>query len=200
MNYTDIPHQTEERKNKPSRFTKSAFEVFEAFIRAVIIVFLILTFCFKICSVVGSSMNNTLIEGERLLVQSIAYTPNEGDIIVFHQTGTLNEPVVKRVIATGNKWVRIDYDNKLLYVSSDETFDDSEIVDESLYRYLNTGSYNAKGVYTVFVPEGFLFVLGDNRNGSLDSRFSAIGLVDERRVLGKVILRFSPFDKFGTVN
>lgn len=199
MNRTDIPNEKEISRS-PSPLAKGAFEVFEAFIRAIIVVLVILTFFFKICSVVGASMNNTLEQNERLLVQSIGYSPSEGDIIVFHQTGTLNEPVVKRVIATGNRWVKIDYDNKLLYVSDDDSFDSTDIVDESAYAYFNTGSYTKSGSYTVFVPKGFLFVLGDNRNNSTDSRSFSIGLVDERRVLGKVILRFYPFDKFGTVN
>ena len=199
MNRTDLP-QNEENNNSPSSLAKGAFEIFESFIRAIIVVLIVLTFFFKICSVVGGSMNNTLVANERLLVQSFAYSPEEGDIIVFHQTGTLNEPVVKRVIATGNKWVKIDYDNNVLYVSEDDTFDSSEAVNESDHAYFSTGSYNMSGTYVVFVPKGYLFVLGDNRNNSLDSRFPAIGLVDERRVLGKVILRFYPFDKFGTVN
>lgn len=174
-------------EKRPSKAAMTAFDLFEALIRAVVLVFIILTFFFKVCTVVGDSMNNSLAEGQRLLVQSFAYTPKEGDVIVFHQTGALNEPVIKRVIATGNKWVLIDYDQKTLYVSNDEVFGSNDIVDESAYRYLNTGKYNRSGTYTVFVPEGYLFVMGDNRNASLDSRSSTIGLVDQRRVLGKVI-------------
>ena len=200
MNHTDIP-SLENGKKKPSKAVLSFFEIFESLIRAIILVFIILTFLFKICTVVGSSMNTTLYENEKLLVQSIAYSPCEGDIIVFHQTGDiLNEPVVKRVIATENKWVRIDYDNKVLYVSEDNIFDTEDIVDESDYVYFNTGEYKTSGNYEVYVPDGYLFVMGDNRNNSTDSRSPIISLVDERRVLGKVILRFSPFEKFGTVN
>ena len=187
-------------KKKPSKFALGAFEVFESFVCAAIVVLIVLTFFFKICIVEGSSMNKTLYEGEKLIVQSFAYTPKEEDIIVFHQTGTfLNEPVVKRVIATGNKWVKIDYDAKTVYVSEDRIYDESDIVDDSDYVYLSFGKYNQSGIYEVQVPEGYLFVMGDNRNDSADSRSSLIGLVDERRVLGKVILRITPFDKFGIV-
>lgn len=164
-------------------------DVFDSVIKALIIILILTSFCLKMCTVVGTSMNNTLINGERLIITNVFYTPKENDIIVFHHLDPLNEPVVKRVIATGNTWLKIDYDNCLLYRSDDEIFDEDEIVDESSYIYLSGGRYNTKGTYTVFVPEGYLFVMGDNRNGSLDSRSSDIGLIDERSVLGKVILK-----------
>ena len=76
-------------------------------------------------------MNNTLYNNEKLVISNFLYSPKEGDVIVFHQTGdSLNEPCVKRVIATGNKWVKIDYDNCILYVSNDNSFDTEDIVDE----------------------------------------------------------------------
>lgn len=198
MNNTDFT--TVKDPKKPSRFALGAFDIFESFVRAAIVVLIVMTFFFKVCVVEGASMNQTLYEGEKLIVQSFAYKPQENDIIVFHQTGTiLNEPVVKRVIATENKWVKINYDTKTVYVSDDNIYDDSDIVDDSNYVYLSFGEYEMSGVYEVYVPDGHLFVMGDNRNDSTDSRSSIIGLVDERRVIGKVILRFTPFDRFGPV-
>ncbi len=171
------------------KLTSVFSDVFDSVIKALIIILILTSFCFKLCTVVGTSMNNTLIDGERLIITNVFYTPKENDIIVFHHLDPLNEPVVKRVIATGNTWLKIDYDNCLLYRSDDEIFDEDEIVDESSYIYLSGGRYNTKGTYTVFVPEGYIFVMGDNRNGSLDSRSPDIGLIDERSVLGKVILK-----------
>lgn len=198
MNNTDFTQN--ENNKKPSKLALGAFDVFESFVRAAVVVLIVMTFFFKICVVEGASMNKTLYEGEKLIVQSFAYTPKENDIIVFHQTGRmLNEPVVKRVIATGDKWVRIDYDSKTVYVSDDNVFNYSDIVDDSDYVYLSFGKYEMSGVYEVYVPEGYLFVMGDNRNDSTDSRSSIIGLVDERRVIGKVILRFTPLHRFGSV-
>lgn len=195
----------EERKTEEKtlphipKFVYAFFDVFESFLKAIIIVIVILTFFFKICTVSGPSMNNTLFDGEKLIVSDLAYSPKEGDIIVFHQTGTLNEPIVKRVIATEGKYVKIDYDTKKLYVSDDVSFDEADIIDESGYVYISGDEYRQEGIYTVQVPKGYLFVMGDNRNSSTDSRSSAIGLVDERRVLGKVIFRFSPLNKAGSV-
>ena len=178
----------------------SLHEWFDAILKALIIILILLTFCFKICTVVGGSMNNTLYNNEKLVISNFLYSPKEGDVIVFHQTGdSLNEPCVKRVIATGNKWVKIDYDNCILYVSNDNSFDTEDIVDESAYAYFDIGRYKHSGTFEAYVPEGYLLVLGDNRNNSLDSRSNIIGLVDEKTILGKVIFRISPSDRIGTI-
>lgn len=145
-------------------------------------------------------MNNTLYEGEKLLIYNFLYQPKENDVIVFHQTGEiLNEPCVKRVIATGDKWVKIDYDNCILYVSSDNVFDDSDIVDESSHAYFDIGKYKMTGTSETYVPKGYLFVMGDNRNNSADSRSHIIGLVDEKTVLGKVVFRIYPSNRVGLI-
>ena len=187
--------------NKNTCRNSLLLDVFDTVVKSLIIIFIILTFAFKVCTVVGSSMENTLYGGEKLLISNLLYTPRENDVIVFHKTGTLNEPVVKRVIAVGEKYVKIDYDNCVLYVSDDPVFEEREIVDESSYAYFSNGGYiKFTGTAVYHVPQGYLFVLGDNRNGSLDSRSDEVGLIDERTVLGKVIFRISPIDKFGTVN
>ena len=188
--------------NSKSTKSSSLFEWFDSIIKALIIILVLLTFLFKVCTVVGNSMNNTLYNNERIVISNFLYTPKENDIIVFHQTGeVLNEPCVKRVIATGNKWVKIDYDNKILYVSSDNIFNEDDIVEESSYAFFDSGNYrHQSGEYEIYVPEGKLFVMGDNRNNSLDSRYNSIGLIDEKTVLGKVIFRMSPSDRIGVIN
>lgn len=183
-----------------SKFKNFIIDVFDVVIKALVIILIIITFVFKMCTVVGSSMTPALINGEKVIISNLFYEPKENDIIVFHQTGALNEPIVKRVIATENRFIKIDYDNCRIYVSDDNVFEQSEIIDESAYVNLTDGKYkNYSGIYITQVPEGHLFVMGDNRNNSLDSRAYEIGFVDERTVLGKVILRISPFDKFGFV-
>lgn len=190
------PETKNENSNKINSFV---WEIFDTIIKALILILIVLTFCFKMCTVVGSSMENTLHNGERLIITSLDKNLKPGDIIVFHETNFLDEPVVKRIIATGNHWVRIDFDNAIVYVSEDEIFDETDIINED-YAYLDVGYYRTTGVQTTFVPEGYLFVMGDNRNNSIDSRSKEIGVIDARTVLGKVILRVYPADKFGIIN
>ena len=171
----------------------------DSIIRALIIITFLLAFVAQTCTVVGNSMLNTLHDGEKLIISNLFYTPKENDIIVFHQTGALNEPVVKRIIATENKWVRIDFNRAIVYVSDDDVIDESDIIDESTYAYLDIGEYKMKGIKEYYVPDGHVFVMGDNRNNSTDSRSEYIGFVDEKTILGKVIFRVYPYENFGIV-
>lgn len=201
----------EEKEIRPIQDEKKAdpagsiFEYIEMLVFAAVAVILLLTFGFRLCVVDGPSMNNTLASGEKLLVSDLFYTPETGDIVVFHQTGErYNKPIVKRVIATGGQYVKIDYLNNKVYVSDDHTFDEQDVLDEDAYAYFESYGGNWKEARydssdEFAVPEGSLFVMGDNRNNSADSRVSEIGFVDEHRVLGKVVCRLTPFSKFGRV-
>ena len=182
----------------------SVFDYVEMFVFTIAVVVILLSFCFRLCVVSGPSMNNTLLDGEKLIVSNLFYTPETGDIIVFHQTSEandkFNEPIVKRVIATEGQFVKIDYNQNKVYVSADETFTEDEVIDED---YIIPGKPNylssTANVYVYQVPEGHLFVMGDNRPVSADSRYPVVDFVDERRVLGKVLFRVTPFNKFGKV-
>lgn len=183
------------------RILSNIIDYVEIFAVAICIVILLFTVAFRTCTVDGASMNNTLINGETLIISDLFYTPKRGDIIVFHQTGDnawdKNEPLVKRVIGVGGDTVRIDYDNWTVTITDADG--NVSVLDEP-YIYLSERRSFFSGTAEYTVPEGSLFVLGDNRNESLDSRFEEIGFVDSRRVLGKVILRASQISKFGTVN
>ncbi len=152
-------------------------------ITALVIGILIFLFAARVINVVGSSMYHTLIDSDAVLVSNLFYTPDNGDIVVFQQKSFDVEPLVKRVIAKGGQTVDIDFDLGVVYV-------DGVPLEEDYVNELTHTRENFDGPVTV--PEGFLFVMGDNRNASSDSRDDRIGLIDERCVLGKVYFIIIP--------
>lgn len=148
-----------------------------------VLLFLLL---FRVVVVSGTSMNNTLYDGDWLLVLSNTFyqNPEHGDVIVASKQSFDNgAPIVKRVIATAGQKVDIDFISGTVYV-------DDVALDEP---YTLTPTNEQEGVaFPLIVEEGCLFVMGDNRNGSKDSRHPEIGQIDEREVLGKVFFLFFP--------
>ena len=165
------------------------FDFIELLILTLTVVFVLTSFVFRHSIVDGDSMMNTLHDKDALIISDLFYTPKQYDIVVIedHSTG-LDHPLVKRVIAVGGDTVRITRDT--VYVNDEPVRDD----------FVYTGDHD--GVYeydpaTWVVPEGDIFVLGDHRNDSLDSR--AFGSVSVDAVIGRVLFRFYPFSDFGTV-
>ncbi len=155
------------------------------------IAMLIFLIFFTLSPVVGNSMNPTLQNGDVVILSKFAYTPKNGDIIVCQsESFGLDEPLIKRIIATEGQKVQIDYQNRKITV-------DGKVLDED---YI-TGGTNPFDPSTYLedeftVPKGKLFVMGDNRTpeGSADSRSEGVGFIDERYVMGKVVLRLFPLN------
>lgn len=175
------------------------FEWLEMIILSACAVLLCFTFVFRPAKVDGSSMQNTLFGGEVLLISDVGYTPERGDILVFQKINSPHpDPIVKRVIATEGETIDIDFDKWEVTIT--DTDGNTFVLDESEYRKLATDQRVTSDLqYPITVGEGQLFVMGDNRNHSLDSRSSSIGLLDKNEIIGKVLLRILPFNKIGTV-
>ena len=171
-----------------SSFAKKLFDFAELFVFTLAAVILLLSFVFRHAEVLGHSMDNTLADGEHLIISDLFYTPKRGDIVVFEDYSTIHRtPLIKRIIAVGGDRLRI---------SGGSVYVNGELLDES--DYIRT-SYTA-GAIDKIIPEGEFFVMGDNRGESDDSRNPLIGTIDEDAILGKVVLRFYPFKSFGSVN
>ena len=147
---------------------------------------LLFTFVARIIVVSGPSMMDNLINGDLILVWSLGYEPRQGDVVVLTQERYREDSIVKRVIATGGQRVDIDYSDGSVLV-------DGVILEEDYIRERMLMPNYGEGINHVTVPEGCIFVMGDNRNQSADSRFPAIGIVDNRCVIGRGLAVLFPF-------
>ena len=181
--------QEQERKTVQGR---ALYEWIQSLVGSVLVVVAIFTFGIRMLGVDGHSMLNTLQHGDRLMVVNpIFYHDYKyGDIVILRKTGVFdNEPIVKRVIATGGQTVDIDFDEGVVYV-------DGEALEED---YIREPTYTAEGTeFPLTVPEGSIFVMGDNRNGSSDSRDYRLGTVDTRYVIGKAAFLLFPGADYDT--
>ena len=188
--------KSEEEKPKltsAQEFRMDLYYWLQALVVALIAIVLLFTFVGRIIGVKGSSMYPTLHNGDMMLVQSIGYHPRQGDVVVLTKESFLSEAIVKRVIAVGGQTVEIDYDTGTVYVDGQPLEED--YIMEPMVR---PESPYLQGTYWE-VPEGSVFVMGDNRNNSSDSRDSRLGPVDTRYVLGRAICTVLPFQHIGLV-
>ncbi len=174
------------------------FEWFDCIVITMICILFLFTFIFRQVQIDGSSMEDTLTDGERVIVSDLFYTPKYGDIVIISSEVYDNKPIIKRVIATENQWVDIrdgsvfvgDTVDTMVKVGNE--FANSDFTEETI----GEGLYGTQK-YPLQVPKNCIFVLGDNRHVSLDSRTTAVGVVDKRQILGKAIYRVYPLQKFG---
>ena len=179
--------QNEPQKNV--RLWSFFYETTAAVVAAVAILFFVFTFCLRVVGVQGVSMEPTLHEGEWLAV-STASDVRLYDIVILAQPNTSDKPLVKRVIAMGGQTVNIDPVSHVLTV--DDKIPEKPVFDSSDPSAVSEVIGDMQ--YPLTVPQGKVFVLGDNRNNSKDSRFSSIGLIDEHYILGVVKYRIYPFN------
>ncbi len=203
MDEMQFPTPIPEEKPKGG-FAGALLDYVEILAFSVIAVLLIFSFFFRLCRVDGRSMQNTLQDGEMLITSDLFYEPEAGDIVIFHLVNSsYQEPLVKRVIATEGQTILIDLTAKEVYVDGELTDDSFVYLDSDEYRrhgyFDNARIYEDERGHLVFrdtVPAGKLFVMGDNRNHSTDSRVKGVGFIDKDCILGKALFRVSPFTVF----
>ena len=185
---------TTEDKDEAITLSELLFEWAGAIFTALIVVLLILTFFVRQVTVSGGSMNDTLKNDDRLLVTNFMYTPKNGDIVIISHGSSYSDPIVKRVIAVGGQRLDINYDTNEVIVDGVVQYE--PYIKGKTRQLSNSISLEE---YGNIIPEGYIFVMGDNREGSLDSRSKDIGLIPVSNVIGKAQLRIIPFDTFGSV-
>lgn len=180
-----------EKKEKLTSYEEMKGDLFvwlQALMVCLVTLIVVFTFCGRVVGVKGDSMYPTLHDGDMLLLRSVGYTPKQGDIVVLNKkSGVFDEAIVKRIIAVGGQTVSIDY------TAGTVTVDGQVLEDDYIAERMTVPPDPYLSIQEVTVPEGSVFVMGDNRNHSSDSRDQRLGTVDERYILGQAVMVFFPF-------
>lgn len=193
QNNHNVPSEQQEKTEKKKSSLRETVEYAESLAVVFVVMLLIFTFIARPATVDGESMMPTLQNGERLVISNLFYEPTAGDIVVLCGEADREEGknLIKRIIATEGQTIDIDFEAGEVYVDG-QKLDEPYILEPT---YLDEGTE-----FPLTVPEGEIFVMGDNRNGSRDSRSLTVGTVKEEYIVGRVLFRFFPFDRFGKIS
>lgn len=198
-----VPFETQGDENAPNSAEKpkkpfaDALEWTSSLVYAVLVMLALNLFVFRSITVDGDSMNKTLRDQDRIIALNLFYTPQRGDIVVVqsdHLRPGMNapygEPIIKRVIAVAGDKIRFNFEKGEVYVNG-------ELLEEDYIAEHTTRALNCVSGEEYLVPDGHVFVMGDNRNNSTDSRDYRVGMVDTDLIMGKAVFRYMPFDSIG---
>ncbi len=192
----------DEKSEEPAKPFANALEWAGSLVYAVLAMLVLNLFVFRSITVDGRSMNNTLQDQDRVISTNFFYTPSRGDIVVLQadripnqDSGKYGEPIIKRVIALAGDTIKFDFDNGEVYLkkAGESEF---ELLEEDYIAAPTVNALDRHSGEEHTVPENCVFVMGDNRNNSLDSRSLIVGDVDTDLIMGKAFVRLFPIDKF----
>lgn len=185
----------EDRMQKTGRLNQDLYFALQTYVTVSVALILIFMLLGRLTPVDGSSMEPTLHDRELMLVQTIGYTPRQGDVVIFRKDfrDDIHAPLVKRIIAVGGQTVDVDYASGAVLV------DGVPLEEPYILEPMEAGLNPYLTNHHVVVPEGSVFVMGDNRNHSDDSRDIRLGTVDQRCILGCARWILFPFQQFGPI-
>lgn len=196
------PKKSGNNDDEPQKPFAGALEWAGSLVYAVLAMLLLNLFVFRSITVDGTSMNNTLQDKDRVISTNFFYTPQRGDIVVLQAdkipnqyTGKYGEPIIKRVIALAGDTIKFDFKKGEVYLkkAGEQEF---RLLEEDYIAAPTVAALDRHSGEEHTVPENCVFVMGDNRNMSLDSRSLLVGDVDTDLIMGKAFVRLFPFDQF----
>ena len=170
------------------KFAAVCFEWIESGIQAIIIVVMLMSFVFRIVNVSGGSMLNTLHDNDKLIITYWGCTPHNGDIVVVKRGQKVSSPLIKRVIAVGGQKIRIDYEKGAIFI-------DGKQIEEPYIKERMWLKGDIDFSSEISIPKDYVFLAGDNRNNSIDSRFSDVGMIPKDYIIGKARCIIHPFNR-----
>lgn len=185
--------ETEKNSKKPVNIGREILEWVTSIALALVIALVLRNYVVTLVKVDGASMDETLAHNERLVVIRLGYEPKVGDIVIFDPENGSSNPYIKRVIATEGQSVRL-----VKTADGADVYVDDELIDEP-YAYVSDPPRYTIGEGEYTVPKDHVFVMGDNRCNSHDSRMEDVGAVSEKQIMGKAALRIWPLSEMGTL-
>lgn len=168
------------------------YDLTESIVQGIFLAVLLVCFVVRTVNISGDSMLPTLENNDKIIVWELNYKPKSGDIVIIKRGKYLDTPLIKRIIATENQIIDINY-------FTDKVMIDNEELHENYIREKNLWLQGDIDL-PCKIPKDHVWVMGDNRNNSTDSRFTEVGLIPIKNIIGKAVYRISPFDNIGKID
>ena len=168
------------------------YDLTESIVQGIFLAVLLVCFVVRTVNISGDSMLPTLENNDKIIVWELNYKPKSGDIVIIKRGKYLDTPLIKRIIATENQIIDINYFTDKVIINNEELHE----------NYIREKNLWLQGDIDLpcKIPKDHVWVMGDNRNNSTDSRFTEVGLIPIKNIIGKAVYRISPFDNIGKID